>query len=218
MIQLPKKKNYLTHLPVIKSACDVFLPKGILELGCGKHSTSFFYNYNGHVVSLESDKNWHDKIKQHFPDNDKFKLIYHNLEGKIRRNTRAWHVSDEIFNDIKLFYNNILNQNNFDMLFIDHWGSIRYRSLEYLYDKFDIIIYHDAEDRKKRYQYYKFVEHPVKDFFHWRYCSFTCQTGILIRKKYSDKLEIFDKKISFYGEEFCNEINVKYSHKMNKDI
>jgi len=217
-MQLPKKLNYLTHLPVLKAVCKTFSPNGILELGCGKHSTSFFYNYDGNVVSLENDKKWCDSIRNICPDNDKFKLIYHDLGDGVSKRTTHNELSEKNINDVNKFYDNILHQYDLNFLFVDHWKSIRYRSIRYLADKFDIIAYHDAEDRKKGYKYRGLISEPIDGFFHWIYCSFTTYTGILINKKYNDKLEIFDKNMRYYHEKFCESINKKCKYKIKRVI
>jgi len=215
-MQLPKKLNYLTHLLILKAVCKTFSPTGILELGCGKHSTSFFYNYGGDVVSLENDKEWCDRIKMKYPDNEKFKLIYHNL-GDVDRRTRYEDLSIQKEKEINSFYDDILSKHDLNFLFVDHWRSIRCRSVRYLSSKFDIVVYHDAEDRNKRYKFNTLVSNPIENFFHWIHCSFTTHTGILINKKYADKLDIFDKNIAYYGKEFCDSIGKKYKHKIRKE-
>ncbi len=210
-MQLPKKGNYSTHLPVLKAVCDIFVPRGILELGCGKGSTPFFWNYKSMAVSLENDEEWYNKMKSVCKDKENFKLIYHNVGPKINRRTKFKEVSD--FSQIEKFYDNILDSYDLNFLFIDHWTSLRCKALQYLYEKFDIIAYHDAEDKRKIYKYHLF-ELVSDDFFHWKYCSFSAKTGILIRKKYKDKLEDFREKINQYGIEFSKGFKQKYVHKI----
>ena len=215
-MQLSKRLNYLTHLPVLKAMCKTFSPTGILELGCGKHSTSFFYNYDGDIVSLENDEKWCESIRKICPDKDNFKLIFHDVGDGITKRTKHNELSEEKINNINNFYDDILSRYNLNFLFVDHWKSIRCRSIRYLSHKFDIIAYHDAEDKNKQYYYRTLISEPLDGFFHWIYCSFTTQTGILINKKYSDKLEIFDKNIEYYHEEFCKSIGKKCKCKIKR--
>lgn len=210
-MQLSKRLNYMTHLPILKSVCDIFLPRGVLELGCGKHSTSFFYDYNEMSVSLETDEKWFNKIKNEYPDKNNFKLIYHNLYGKISKKTAYGSVLPDDLKEVKDFYDGILKEHDLNFLFVDHLSCLRKRSVQHLYERFDIIVYHDAEDKKRQYNY-RALDISLDNYYHWIHKSFTTNTGIIISKKYEDKLLKFNKRIKHYGDEFCNSILKKYKH------
>lgn len=206
---------YATNVPVIKAVCEVITPKGIMELGCGLNSTVLIYDYDGDNVSIETDLDWFEDIKKICPDKDNFQLLRHPLRGGISRRTMYEDLSEEDISQAMSFYQSVIDKHDCNCLFIDHLTCFRYPSLQNLYDQFDIVAYHDADDTGDYYRYGKF-ELQSNDFYHWVYKSFDATTGILIRKKYKDKLQEFEESLKRYEKEFCKEKGTSCSYIMEK--
>ena len=207
---------YSSHLPVLQSVCEVLLPEGILELGCGLNSTGLFYDYKGDVVTVETDRQWYDKMKETCPDKEGFKFIHHDL-GDTGRETSCEDMSEIDFSKTINFYNNATAGKDINLLFIDHIKCLRVNTLQNMYNKFDIILYHDAEDKMGQYGYKNFILDD-RDFYHWIYKSFAANTGIIIRKKYKDSLQRFEEVLMDREKEFCKKNGISCSYVMEKIV
>jgi hypothetical protein len=186
--------EYGTHLPVLKSIVEVFQPRGVLELGAGKFSTPLFYHQVEKVVTVETDHKWIQEVARMLPPRDHFSLLHHcvpHLTSKTRFGAIPQHTKDRC---VKHYQEIIKHNPALDFLFIDHISGLRAFTLFALYDQFDFVVYHDAED--KGYGYEEFPRFDNGDFLHHVLRAYIPHTGFLIRKKYSRRLGEFKRVLN----------------------
>lgn len=167
------------------------------------------------VVSVENDKKWCDRVKEVCCDSGFFKLIHHDLGEGVNKMTSYKHISDKQFNSARLFYDKILSEYDLDFLFVDHWRSLRAKTVQYLHSKFKYVVYHDAYDRRKEYNFRDL--RISNDYDRFLYKSFVASTGIIIKKPY-EKKEDFKEALKKQGREFLYNMypNKKYKHKLEE--
>lgn len=208
-----EKNTMSTHVPVLKAVLECFEPTGILELGAGGESTPVFYEYGKKLVSIETDELWFSKIGKMLEPRKDFELIYHDIGHGIHRKSRG--ILKEIINDCMLFYSKVLSEHaELNLLFIDHVTGLRASVLTKLFDRFDFVLYHDAEH--SGYHYREFDKVDSSDYHRLMFKSFKVWTGILIHKKYEDRLNEFDALLLKYGTEFCGTLGIPYKHDVKK--
>jgi hypothetical protein len=189
----PKKRaidpafEYGTHLPVLKSILETFHPRGALELGAGRYSTPLLYHHVDRLVTIDNDPKWVGEVASLVPPRKNFSLIHHSLPG-LTAGTRHWEVPQRTKQQCIAYYREVVASNpGMDLLFIDHISGLRSCALVALYDQFDFVVYHDAED--KGYGYEQFAQHDNGDFLHFLLKPYIPYTGFLIRKKHADRVE-----------------------------
>lgn len=69
--RIPNFHSFATHIPVLMGLCQMIKPKKILELGPGLYSTAMFTDRSflpglTNFTSVESEKEWADKVKDFF--------------------------------------------------------------------------------------------------------------------------------------------------------
>ncbi len=181
--------EYGTHLPVLRSIVEVFHPRGVLELGAGKFSTPMFYQSVKHVVTVESDAKWIEEVAKTLPPREGFSLVHYARPG-ISGRTRLNALSQRQKTEAVEYYQHLLAKNpGLDFLFIDHVSGLRAFTLAQLYDRFDFIVYHDAEE--KGYGYEQFPYEQSGMYFHYILQAYVPHTGFLIHKKFSARLPEF---------------------------
>lgn len=185
--------EYGTHLPVLKAIIDVFQPRGVLELGAGRFSTPLFYHQMKTVVTVESDAKWIEEVAKDVPPRESFHLVHHALPGLTSR-TRINSIPERTKAESLRFYNRLLAQHpGLNLLFIDHVSGLRAYTLANLHARFDFVVYHDAEDRG--YGYEQFIPTLSTEYFHFLFRSFIPYTGILINKKFADRVSDFNRAL-----------------------
>lgn len=185
--------EYGTHLPVLQAILEVFQPQGVLELGAGKFSTPLFYHYGKTLVTLETDAKWFGEVARTLPGRKGFSLIHHDV-GRLTSRSRTDSIPIGIKHDCVGYYREIIARHpELDFLFIDHVSGLRAFTLSSLYDEFNFVVYHDAEDKGYRYEEFATVDNGK--FIHLVLQAFIPHTGILIRKDYSSKLAEFERAL-----------------------
>jgi len=200
-----------THLPVNKAILKIFQPSGILELGAGKNSTPLFYNYGKQLISIESDIEWVELLRKQFVPKKDFELIWHDIGFGLQASTQRDEIPKEAADKCIAYYNNIIGKNPaINYLFIDHVSGLRMFTLKALFNKFDFICYHDAEDIG--YFFYEIENCDLSNYLHYTFKSYEVHTGILIDKQYESKVSAFEKALAKFGKEYSKEFNCEYIH------
>jgi hypothetical protein len=133
MKQKRDKSVMATHLPLLIRVFD--LSEGdVLELGTGYFSTLVFHwlacMTKRHIVSVESNPRWYDKVKKFASDNHEIILV------------NSW---DEF----------PVEDKHWGMVFIDHGPNGRRQvEIERLKDKADYIVIHDTEIKEDHHYHY----------------------------------------------------------------
>jgi len=177
-----------------------------MELGAGLNSTYEFFKHDIYVVSIETDESWIDKIKIDLVEDDKHKLIYHDIGyNNITRSTLAPDIPKDVFDEaLKIYLYHY--QKKLNMLFIDQFAGLRFHSLQNLYSKFDVIIYHDVEE-SHLYGYNDFID----DVGYIRIIdkTFIAWTGILIHPRMEKYIGSFCRYYKAIYTDHANKYNFK---------
>lgn len=189
-----------THLPVLKSLCDIFQPKTALELGTGTRSTPFLLSRVQHLVSVENDPRWHHEISKRYGKADNFRLYLHVVGNN-------WHAvplkkySRKAIARAESFYDSLRGEYpNYDLLFVDHFLGLRTMALSRLYSNFKFIAWHDEQN--ERYEFDKFFALDLGAYDRYRFCFWGCCTGFLIRKDQQFSEEELFASLDRYAHEY----------------
>lgn len=130
---------YSTHQPLIQAVLNLYKPQFVLELGAGLHSTPLFKGTN--YLGIENDRQWIDVIKKEFGVD----ITFHDL-GDIGISTYLHQMTEAQKEFIRNYYLSLdLPDIKPNLLFIDSYPSCRAIAMNTLRDKFDLMIFHDAE-------------------------------------------------------------------------
>lgn len=187
------KITWGSHIPVHEALMDTYDVQGILELGAGLHSTSFFFNNCEDVVSIETDEEWIAKLRESLKEDQHHKLVLHPVPDDISRATRRNNVTKEFLKESVSFWKKNISD-NMNYLFIDSISCLRLEALEKLKNKFDIIVFHDANPRGLNNHYNVDILDKLSKSKKYNLIvdeTYTQYTGILILKKL-DKLDQFE--------------------------
>ena len=199
-----KSFRYASHVPVLRTIIQLLCPASCLELGTGYNSTHLFYKNIQKLISIENNFNWFTNIKNSLPERKGFSIIYHDLGSKIERGTTPENIDKISRRNIRNYYINLKkNISGYDLLFVDQYCSIRSLSLKTLYDSFNIIIFHDSQD--KQYDYESFLNIKKEGYLHFRYSLAGVFTDYLMSEKYTQELKIMPDLIRENTGIFCSE-------------
>jgi hypothetical protein len=192
--------DFGTHVPVLKSILEVFQPTGILELGAGKVSTPLFHQCGSRLITVETNAQWVEEVRHLVPPRENFTLIHHVLNG-IHERTKIGAISQRVKDECIQYYRRIVAANpDLNLLFIDHVSGLRAVTLAALYQAFDFVVYHDAED--KGYGYELFSACPTDNYFHFVLRTFVPFTGILIRRSFAGRLADFKRVLDKHARAY----------------
>lgn len=202
-----------SHIPINKTLLAVFDITGVMELGMGLFSTPLFTSLSPRTVSVECDIEWINNLKAKGISNSKtHKIIHHVIEDEdVNRSTNYKEVTNTIKQKANLLYEQHLTD-DINYLFIDCYAGLRLSALQSLYEKMDIIVFHDAGIRDSQlYGYDQFIEHPNYTLFHDS--SFSPWTGFLIKNSLLDN-DKFEQIKQLHNKYFTDHVkNVpSYSH------
>jgi len=182
------KFTYGTHIPINKGIIKTFGVSNVLELGSGLYSTKMFFDNVEYVTAIETDKCWFDKLNNELHLTDKHELIHHEVN---KSDVENQNIDVENIKKYINFYKQ--NNNNYQLLFVDHIIGMRVPVLNQMHDMFDFIVYHDAEAHIKGYNYKNFI--PSDEYMYFVDETYPVKTAFLIHKKYKDKIEELIKNI-----------------------
>jgi hypothetical protein len=189
-----------THLPVLQAILETFQPHGVMELGAGQNSTPYLYEHAPKLVTIETDANWVRQVVGICPPRENFTLIHHDI-ANVTSKTRMQAIPVPVKHECVHFYQEILERNSdLDLLFIDHVDGLRGLALAALHDRFDFVIYHDAEDPCYGYE----MLGPVDCGRHLQFVfrTFVPHTGILIDKRFADRLPEFSDNLDRHARAY----------------
>ncbi len=127
---------WATHIPVFRTAMELYKPTFVLELGVGIHSTSAFREYKTKIVSVENNKLWIEALKGD--------IIFHDL-GDITEPMTLMELTDIQKQRIVDFYKSLDIPKGKNLLFVDNFASCRVLAINTIGHKFNCIIYHDSQ-------------------------------------------------------------------------
>jgi len=183
----PKKLyRWSSHQPVLKTVLNYFNPELIVELGIGHFSTPILNNSLAQkIIHIENDEAWLVIVRQENIFSEKNDFRYHylgkNVDKKVRENELSkMHREDLIsyYAELKKEIQNLSFTRKF--LFVDNHTCARSLAINILYDIFDVIVYHDAEETEL-YNYF-FQEKISNDYDHYVFQPPSSYTGIFCRK------------------------------------
>lgn len=210
-----KNLRWGSHVPANTSILKSFPITGVLELGAGYNSTPLFFNECETVISIENDLDWINKLKEdNLIETENKKLLHHELPDYINRGTYRKDIPKNILEESIKFYKSFITP-EINFLFIDCYAGFRLEALEKLHTSFDVITYHDAEPKYDHcYDYSVFKS--SKDYIHIFDRTFPANVGILISKKYSDLIGVFENQFAIESEKYASKFNSNFKVKLEK--
>jgi len=134
--------QWSSHQPLIRAAMELYVPKFVLELGIGIHSTPIFLEYNTKYLGIESNKNWIDHIRGIY---EGINVLHHDV-GELTLDIHLKDLTEVQKSEIYFYYANIkIPDLKPNLLFMDQYISCRTIAINTISEKFDIVIYHDCE-------------------------------------------------------------------------
>lgn len=157
-----------SHLPVLMAVCRYFGPGSVIECGTGNMSTPYWMSQGMEYTGIEHDPAWAKVTKKIIGGHGK--LFVHPVKGVIF-STLFRMLTKKQKKSFADYYNGLARNLKADVLFIDSFAAARIYAAVCLYDCADIIILHDSESRKYRYDKIgKFVRDNNKgEYLHYRY-------------------------------------------------
>lgn len=205
-----------SHIPLNLSVLHAFPITGILELGAGLNSTSLFFDNCSHVVSVESDLDWINKLinEKLICEDATHKIVHHKVPSTINRSTIRENISKDVLNNAVELYNSVITP-DMNYLFVDCFAGFRLAALNNLYQKFDVISYHDAEPHEdKWYGYSKFRAND--QYFHFVDRTFAANVGLLVSKKFEHLIQTFNDRFVIEAEKYAKKFNAEHQVVLEK--
>jgi len=198
-------RTWGSHVPINKTIIEFFKVTGVMELGAGYNSTPMFFQHSPYTVSIETDKEWVDKMKADLTEDENRKLIHQTTLNPATRATRRHMVSQEFLQNAYEFWMSHMDD-RLNFLFIDSISSLRYEALTRLYDKFDFITFHDYQPPGIT-NHYNGGFTPPSGYKAYIDKTYPACTGILIKDSVEfdmDKLKAHHQK---NAKEYLNDSN-----------
>ncbi len=189
--------SWATHQPLIKAMLDLIDPTFVLEIGVGNYSTPLFEGRN--YLGVENDPKWIETIQKNHPwaniqHHDLNTMNFQSRNARLNKNQRI-----ELFN----YYNSLkIDGNDKKLAFIDGYACTRHTALTIFKNKFDFIIYHDAQPSSDGC--YDFLKVDVSDFHRYYLTSPKAWTCVLMKEDLGEELKT---TIQSYIAEFKKEWN-----------
>lgn len=186
------KISWGSHVPINNAILEAFPITGVLELGAGYHSTAAFFEKAPKTVSIETDLAWIEEMRKTLKEDDEHRLVHYQVPKEITRSVRRRNVSEQfLYTSVEFFRKH--KEPDLNFLFIDCISSLRYEALIRLYEKFDVITFHDYQDlvgKRGIQNHYNGKEfEPNSDYIMLVDETYLCHTGVLVHKKYEDMLD-----------------------------
>lgn len=208
--------EWSTHVPLLKTVVAALNPKLIVELGTGLYSSPVFLNSQAEkLFFIDNDKEWLNHVKENNNFDARCSLIFHDLGSDIKLRTFLRELAPEQKNKIIDYYKDLsvtIGNEPMEpkMLFVDHFTCARTLSINTLFDKFDIIGFHDCQPRGISWYEYYFNEELHKNYNLFFLTSPTSWTGCFIKKSFDIESTLKTNIIPFV-EAYCKEYNLDSS-------
>jgi len=199
-----------SHIPLNQSLIEAFPITGVLELGAGLYSTKMFFDLCPMVTSIENDLKWIQGLRSDpgIKEDDLHKIIHHDIPSNIKVSTLPSEIPNLVLDSAIRFYEAHMDQ-RMNFLFVDCYAGFRMPALNSLHHKFDIICYHDTEDKFKwQYEYDQFK--PSKDHLHFMDRTFDANSGYLISKELAHLITKFTDTYAKNAEAYARRFNCKH--------
>jgi hypothetical protein len=206
--------EWRTHVPILSLIIDNLQPTLIVELGVGVYSSPLFLNCtNSKVILIDNDEEWLKIVKNDSKIHNDVKFIFHDLGSKINRDTLYKDLTDSQKLDIKNYYKELSSQildinSKFKLLFVDGWACTRNVSINCLYTAFDIVVYHDAEQKDLEYS---FDDDLKNNYRHFIFKTSKSWTGLFVKSA-------INLDIVTLSESFIKKWAVKEKIETNNDM
>ena len=205
--------EWSTHGPLLKTIIEVLNPKLIVELGTGLYSSPIFLSSSAEkLFFIDNDQEWLNHVKENNNFDSRCVSIFHDLGEDIKIYTFLRELPQEEKNKIINYYTDLSatiekESSTPKMLFVDHFTCARTLAINTLFDKFDIIGFHDCQpDGIKFYEYY-FNENLHKNYNLFFLTSLTSWTGCFIKKSFNIESTLKTNIIPFV-KDYCKENNL----------
>jgi hypothetical protein len=202
--------RWSTHVPVINTSLEILNPELVVELGIGHFSSPLFFKSNiKKILHIENDENWLSMVKEKHKDkiknNSEFR--HHNI-GDIDLSTRLKDISQTQKKEIEKYYTELsieIKSMTYKsaLMFTDGFTCARRLSIDILTNDFQIVIYHDAEDRET-YDYNNIKKDLYKTYDNYVLKTTRTYTGFFMKKGLIEQIKlhsIMDKHIHNYIKE-----------------
>lgn len=177
-----------SHVPTNQALIDYLGVTGVLEIGAGLNSTPMFARHVEHCVSIETDKEWVDRMRAEIGPVRSLDLVHYDLQDQtIQRATRR--VSQEV-EDRFVGFCKSKTLPEMNMLFVDGISSLRYASVMQLTRFFDVVTFHDYQDKGKKNHYRGGIP-EIENYDLYVDQTFEAHTGILIASDLEFDLDQF---------------------------
>ncbi len=200
-----------SHIPLNKSLLQTFPITGALELGAGFYSTKLFFDACPVVTSIENDLRWIEKLRSEYDiiEDADHQMIHHIIPPEIKAGTLHSNIPSNIIDQAIEFYSSYITP-SMNYLFVDCFAGFRMPALNGLYQKFDVICYHDTEE-KYAWQYDYHLFNPNEDYLHYMDRTFDANSGFLISKRFQDLLPAFLDNYAREAGSYADRFNADYS-------
>lgn len=166
-----------SHIPTNQALIDYLPIEGVLEIGAGLNSTPMFARSGVECVSIETDEEWVARMRAEIGPLRGLDLVHYDLKDpSIKRNTRT--ASREVEEQFLSFCQAKIRP-DLNMLFVDGISSLRYVSVTELAKFFDVVTFHDYQDKGKKNHYRGGIP-KIENYDLFVDQTFEAHTGILI--------------------------------------
>lgn len=177
-----------SHIPTNQALLDYLSIDGVLEIGAGLNSTPMFARHIPNCVSIETDEEWVERMRAEIGPRRGLDLVHYDLKDpSIKRNTRR--VSEEVETRFLDFCRTKIRP-DINMLFVDGISSLRYVSVVELTRFFDVVTFHDYQDKGKKNHYRGGIP-KIDNYDLFVDQTFEAHTGILIASDLEFNLDHF---------------------------
>ena len=191
--------EWSTHQPLIRAVLDIYKPVFVLELGVGEYSTPVFIDYGVKYLGVDTDMNWvSDFIKKY-----DINILYQEI-GEIGKRLNYKKISRQQRADIQEYYEYLnFPSDKPNLLFVDQDACCRLISINTLSPKFDIILYHDHDDKGFEDNSYELIN----DYGFNRYALTTPMTGagVMIRQGLDKGFSELNGRVQYYVRGFMED-------------
>lgn len=198
-----------SHIPLNTTILKVLPITGVLELGAGLNSTGLFFNNADYVTSVEADQQWIQTLREKgLEDTPKHKIVHHPLPEGIVRGTYRENIDPKLLKEAATFYKaQITDEMNY--LFVDCYAGFRLEALLELHHLFDVIAYHDAEE-KHDYEYGYSTFHANVDYRHFIDKTFLAHTGLLVTSRFDEYMPKFIETLNIESDKYAKRFDTTF--------
>ena len=182
-----------THIPVLRAILAYFSSEldVVVESGIGMHSTPLLNDVEKYI-GIENDAEWYSKMINKI---EQGKLIHFPV--KFRAGDSVNRVDKKELKRIENWYKELkIPEGKLKLLFVDGFSASRVPCIQALKDKFDLIVYHDAQLSSDHWYGYSKVKWLAgkKAFL----TSPKAWTGLYIKEGLEINWDVFSEILHYY--------------------